>query len=139
MDKPSSMSSVEHVEADGTLYELPLSTKPSDQNGGYAGVFKPAGGRLFHARTTLKPGGGQTVLHGAGCASAQEAALRLAKFKAAPYDIEKKNEDRAPKGSKVRAPHSPSFIQPRCMLPCADVRLCRTEAQSCIQVGLPLR
>ena len=66
MEQPSPR--VERVEADGTWYELPLSAKPSNQNGGYAGVFKPAGGKLFHARTTLTPGGGQTVLHGAGCA-----------------------------------------------------------------------
>ena len=98
------MPRVERVEADGTWYELPLSAKRSDSNGGYTGVFKPAG--LFHARITLTPGGGQTVIPGDGCATPQEAAVRLAKFKAAPYDIEKKNEDRAPKGKKVRAPHS---------------------------------
>ena len=43
------------------------------------------------------------MLPGPGCATAQEAALRLAKYAADPYDIDKKNTERAAKGEgKVR-------------------------------------
>ena len=102
------MAEIERVEDDGTWYELPKSKKPSESNGGYEGVVKP--GRLFHAKTTLARGGGQTMLPGAGFATAREAALELAKFKAKPFEIEKNNPARAKKGEgngKVRAPQLP--------------------------------
>ena len=96
----------------GITYELKLSAKPSDNNGGYEGVVKA--GNLFHAKPTLERGGGQTMLPGTGenagkgCRTAREAALRIAEYKAAPYPLVKK--ERAPKGdAKVRlaSPHSP--------------------------------
>ena len=90
------MLEAERVEDDGIWYELPLSKKSSDNNGGYEGVFKP--GNFFHSKVTLSKGGGQTTLPGQGCRTAREAALRIAKFKAAPYEIEKKNPERDPKG-----------------------------------------
>ena len=43
------------------------------------------------------------MLPGAGCDTAQETALRLAIYAAAPYEIDKKNPNRAEKGAaKVR-------------------------------------
>ena len=87
----------------GVDYELQLSKKPSEKNGGYVGVVKQ--GNLFHGKLTLSRGAGQTMLPGDGCKTAQEAALRIAKYKAAPFLIPKKNPDRAPKGEnkeKVR-------------------------------------
>ena len=92
---------VERVELNGVTYKLQLSSKPSPNNGGYVGVVKQ--GRLFHAKITIYKGEGQTMLPGAGCDTAQEAALRLAMFKKAPYEIEKRRPDLAPKGApKVR-------------------------------------
>ena len=96
---------VERVEHDGVIYELELSNKPSLQNGGYVGVFKP--GNHYHSKITIFKGEGQTTLPGPGCKTAKEAALRLAMYKEEPYEIEKKNPDRAAKGaSKVRPRHS---------------------------------
>ena len=80
----------------GVDYELLLSKKPSENNGGYMGVVKQ--GNLFHGKVTLARSAGQTMLPGDGCKTAQEAALRIAKYKAAPFLITKKNPDRAPKG-----------------------------------------
>ena len=105
---------MERVEDGGTVYELPRSKKPSDRNGGYEGVVKQS--NLFHAKATLKKGDPQTMLPGPGCATAKEAALRLAKFRAAPYPIVKKDPDRAPKGGgKVRAaslqPSAPALMR----------------------------
>ena len=39
------------------------------------------------------------MLPGAGCDTAQETALRLAIYAAAPYEIDKKNPNRAEKGA----------------------------------------
>ena len=92
---------VERVELNGVTYELQLSSKPSPNNGGYVGVVKQ--GRLFHAKITIYKGEGQVMLPGAGCNTAQEAAVRLAIYAAAPYEIDKKNPNRAEKGAaKVR-------------------------------------
>lgn len=94
-------SDVELLEDGGITYELTRSRKPSANNGGYEGVVKQ--GNLFHAKLTLARGGGQTVLPGDGLNTPQEAALRIAKYKLAPYEIEKKNPYRAAKGEgKVR-------------------------------------
>ena len=87
---------VEQVEHDGVMYELQLSEKPSSKNGGYVGVVKQ--GNHFHAKITIFCGKGQTMIPGPGCNTAQEAALRLAVYKAAPYNIEKKNQERATRG-----------------------------------------
>ena len=93
---------VERLVHDGVMYELQLSTAPSEKNGGYVGVVKQ--GNHFHAKITIFKGDGQTMLPGNGCCTAKEAALRLAMYKAEPYEIEKKNPDRAAKGNgKVRA------------------------------------
>ena len=92
---------MEEVVREGVTYELPLSSTPSDKNGGYVGVVKQ--GNHFHAKITIFKGEGQTMLPGSGCLTAQEAAIRLAMYKAEPYEIEKKNPDRAAKGAgKVR-------------------------------------
>ena len=109
----------------GVDYELQLSKKPSEKNGGYVGVVKQ--GNLFHGKLTLSRGAGQTMLPGDGCKTAQEAALRIAKYRAEPYLIPTKNPERAAKGeskAKVRrlvrrtAPLlTPAFV------------LCFTEAQ----------
>ena len=40
----------------------------------------------------------QTPIPGPACKTAAEAALRLAKYKAKPFAIDKKDPDRAPKG-----------------------------------------
>ena len=87
---------VEQVEHDGVMYELQLSEKPSSKNGGYVGVVKQ--GNHFRAKITIFCGKGQTMIPGPGCNTAQEAALRLAVYKAAPYHIEKKNQERATRG-----------------------------------------
>ena len=95
------MPPVELLQVGGATYELKLSNKPSENNGGYVGVVKQH--NLFHGKITINKGEGQTMLPGPGCATAQEAALRLAKYAADPYDIEKKNTERAAKGEgKVR-------------------------------------
>ena len=92
---------VELFEDGGVTYELKLSKKPSARNGGYEGVVKQ--GRLFYAKPTLKRGAGQTMLPDGGFGSAQQAALKIAKYWLAPYVVEKKNPDRAGKGKgKVR-------------------------------------
>ena len=88
--------SVELLEFGGVTYELKLSNKPSENNGGYVGVVKQH--NLFHAKITIYKGEGQTMLPGPGCVTAQDAALRLAMYAADPYDIEKKNPERAAKG-----------------------------------------
>ena len=64
----------------GTEYRLKLSSKPSAKNGGYEGVVKQ--GNLFHCKLTLERGAGQTMLDGHGCNTAQQAALKIAKFRA---------------------------------------------------------
>ena len=79
------------------------------------------------------------MLHGEGCATAQEAAIRLAKFKAAPHDIVKKTRNvlreaarcvhltvpgppvravtcalaRVPQGTVKQGPKSVTVFQPR--------------------------
>lgn len=117
---------VEQVVHDGVTYELELSSKPSEKNGGYVGVVKQ--GNHFHAKITIFKGDGQTMLPGRGCCTAQEAALRLAMYKAEPYDIEKKNPERAPKGAaKVRSTRLSIRPSPRTHV-CALLLL--TEAQS---------
>ena len=84
-------------------WQLQLSEQPSVNNGGYVGVIKQR--NIFLAKITIFRGEGQVVLPGAGCATAKEAALRLAMYKAEPYEIEKKHPDRAPRGKgKVRPP-----------------------------------
>ena len=99
---PTGPMAVEQLVHEGVTYELPLSSAPSEKNGGYVGVVKQ--GNYFHAKITIFKGDGQTMLPGSGCLTAQDAALKLAMYKAEPYQIEKKNPSRAPKGwSKVRS------------------------------------
>ena len=66
----------------GITYELKLSAKPSDNNGGYEGVVKA--GNLFHAKPTLERGGGQTMLPGTGENAPAKAAGQLVKL---PYGL----------------------------------------------------
>ena len=76
------------------MYELALS----DNSTGYAHVQEVRGGQ-FHAKLTLPNENKQTALPGGACASAQLAALRVAKFKAGVLEVVKKQTGRAPRGS----------------------------------------
>ena len=91
---------VEQVEHDGVMYELQLSEKPSSKNGGYVGVVKQ--GNHFHAKITIFCGKGQTMIPGPGCNTAQEAALRLAVYKAAPYHISRRRTRSALREARAR-------------------------------------
>ena len=84
----------------GTLYTL----KKGMGKYGYEGVYAPHDpSKGFHVKMRLdEESKYQTTLPGLACGTAKEAALRLAKFRAAPFEIVKKEPDRAPKGeSKV--------------------------------------
>ena len=128
---------VERVEHDGVIYELELSNKPSLQNGGYVGVFKP--GNHYHSKITIFKGEGQTTLPGPGCKTAKEAALRLAMYKEEPYEIEKKNPDRAAmcerkalaRCAHAIAPAPAPCCSPRLITVCLTPGRLRTETQSC--------
>ena len=73
-----------YTDEDGTVYELALS----DNSTGYAHVQEVRGGQ-FHAKLTLPNENKQTTLPGGACASAQLAALRVAKFKAGVLEVVK--------------------------------------------------
>ena len=77
---------------DGTVYELETSGKSAT---GYKNVVEPREGQ-FHAKPTVD--GKQVTLPGPACKTAQEAAVRLAVYKASPYPIVKQNPDRAARG-----------------------------------------
>ena len=77
---------------DGTVYELETSRKSAN---GYKNVVELRPGQ-FHAKPTV--GGKQVTLPGPACTTAQEAAVRLAVYKANPYDIPKQNPERAARG-----------------------------------------
>ena len=66
--------------------QLALSSKSAT---GYKCVVEERKGE-FHAKITPVRGGGQAFLPGGACKTAQEAALRLAKYKANPQPIEVK-------------------------------------------------
>ena len=74
--------------------------------GGPGPSEQPGGGPLTVESKTLGPG--------EGCQTAQEAALRVAKYNANPYPIEKKDSGRAPKGEganvcRPATPRLPSY------------------------------
>ena len=82
---------------DGVLYVLEKS-KNKNTKTGYEGVYTPRPGQ-YHAKLRLDLSSTkQTTIPGPACKSAKEAALRLAKYKANPYPIEKKDPSRADKG-----------------------------------------
>ena len=63
---------------------------------GYLGIIKVHG--KFHAKVAVDPWPApQRTLPGKGCATAIEAAIRLAQYKAAPYPLPDKQE-RRPRG-----------------------------------------
>ena len=67
----------------------------NERGGGYLSVVQPRDGE-YHAKVSVD--GGQHMLPGPACKTPQEAALRLAKYEAAPFPIIKKDPDRAAKG-----------------------------------------
>ena len=89
----------------GTVYKL---VKGSGKFG-YEGVFAPHGpNKGFHAKLRLDENSkAQTTLPGPACKMAAEAALRLAKYRAAPFEIVKKDPDRAPKGEGMQSRKRP--------------------------------
>ena len=89
---------VELLEEGGVVWQLKLSTK-NKKGGGYLNVVQPRDGE-YHAKP--KVGGVQQTLPGKACKTAKEAALRLAKFEAAPHPIVKKDPTRAAKGEGER-------------------------------------
>lgn len=80
----------------GKLYTL----KKGKGQYGYEGVTAPHGpDKGYHARPPKDmTNGKQQFIPGAACKTPEEAALRRAKFVAAPFDIVKQDPDRAPKG-----------------------------------------
>jgi len=76
----------------GVTYELERS---SGSKTGYKNVVELRPGQ-FHAKPSVD--GKQVQLPGDACNTAQEAALRLAIYKANPYPITKKNPGRAARG-----------------------------------------
>ena len=90
----------------GTLYTL----AKSDGKHGFEGVFAPHGpDKGFHVKLRLDPNSkrtrrkfqDQTQIPGPACMTSREAALRLAKYRANPFPIEKKA--RVAKGDGPRA------------------------------------
>jgi hypothetical protein len=84
----------------GKVYTL----KKGSGTFGYEGVLAPHGPlKGFHARPpAAMTGGKQMFIPGPASKTPSEAALRRAKFMAAPLEILKQDPDRAPKGqSKV--------------------------------------
>ena len=85
----------------GTIYNL----KRSSAKFGYEGVFEPHKGQGYHAKLRLDDSKGvkaQTTIPGPACKTPKEAALRLAKFRAAPFEIVKKDPGRAARGDGKR-------------------------------------
>ena len=79
--------------------ELELSSSSST---GYLGVVKVR--KKFHANVAVDPWPApQRTLPGKGCATAREAAIRLAWYNAAPYPLPPKKERRKRCQGKVRA------------------------------------
>ena len=72
----------------GTLYKL----AKSEGKHGYEGVFAPHGPEKgFHVKLRLDPNSkDQTQIPGPACDTPRDAALRLAKYRANPFPIEKK-------------------------------------------------
>ena len=83
----------------GTLYTL----AKSDGKHGFEGVFAPHGpDKGFHVKLRLDSNSkDQTQIPGPACMTSREAALRLAKYRANPFPIEKKA--RVAKGDGPRA------------------------------------
>ena len=76
----------------GTIYNLKRSSVLGAKFG-YEGVFEPHKGQGYHAKLRLDDSKGvkaQTTIPGPACKTPKEAALRLAKFRAAPFEIVKK-------------------------------------------------
>ena len=73
----------------GTLYDL----KKGTGRYGYEGVFAPHGPEKgFHSKLRLDANSkDQTTLPGPSCKTPAEAALRLAKFRAMPFEIAKRD------------------------------------------------
>ena len=70
----------------GTIYNLKRSSVLGAKFG-YEGVFEPHKGQGYHAKLRLDDSKGvkaQTTIPGPACKTPKEAALRLAKFRAAP-------------------------------------------------------
>ena len=91
MERPDQMAS-----PGGTVYTL----KQGAGKHSYEGVFAPHGPEKgYHVKLRLdRNSKDQTTLPGPACSTPQDAALRLARYRAAPYEIVKHNPDRAPKG-----------------------------------------
>ena len=90
------MDTAELLLEDGTTWQLKRG--PNKKGEGYLGVAQPRTGE-FHARVNVAGmTDGQQLVPGKACKTAQEAALRYAKYMAAPFPIRKKNPDRAEKG-----------------------------------------
>ena len=69
---------------------------------GYLGVIKVR--NEYHAKVAVDPWPApQRTLPGKGCASPREAAIRLARYRAAPYPLPPKKERRKRGQGKVRA------------------------------------
>ena len=82
----------------GTVYTLKKGTGKL----GYEGVYAVADGK-FHVKLRLDAASrNQTTIPGEALSSPAEAALRLAKFRANPYPIVRKDSSRAPKGQGKR-------------------------------------
>ena len=85
---------------DGKTYKL----ERCDNKSTYKHVVELRPGQ-FHAKITIEKCGGQVIIPGRACATAKEAALRLAMYKANPQPIVKK--EHAPRGTagdkKVRS------------------------------------
>jgi hypothetical protein len=90
-DQPDELSS-----PGGTAYAL----KKGSGTFGYEGVLAPHGPwKGFHARPpAAMTNGKQMFIPGPACKTPSEAALRRAKFMAAPFEIVKQDPDRARKG-----------------------------------------
>ena len=79
----------------GNVYPLKKGTGKF----GYEGVYAPHGPEKgFHVKLRLNENSKeQTTIPGPACKSAKEAALRGAMFRAAPFEITKKDPERAPR------------------------------------------
>ena len=88
----------------GTIYNLKRSSVLGAKFG-YEGVFEPHKGQGYHAKLRLDDSKGvkaQTTIPGPACKTPKEAALRLAKFRAAPFEIVKKDPGRGARGDGKR-------------------------------------
>lgn len=79
----------------GNVYPLKKGTGKF----GYEGVYAPHGPEKgFHVKLRLNENSKeQTTIPGPACKTAKEAALRGAMFRAAPFEITKKDPERAPR------------------------------------------